>query len=404
MADSAVGITEGSGQNIDTRTEGTNGNHRQVVVIGDPATNAGVAPVDATNGLSVTLTTALPAGTAAIGKLAANSGVDIGDVDVTSCALPTGAATSAKQDTIDASINTLLKPASTLAAVTSITNVVHVDDNTGSLTVDGTVTANAGTNLNTSALALETGGNLAAAATSLGNLDNSVDGNYLNVNMNIAGTDVGAGAAAVPISDGGNTITVDNGGTFAVQAACTLGAETTKVIGTVNVAASQTIAVTQATAGNLNCTEASAADIKTAVQTIDNCISGSEAQVDVVAALPAGTNIIGAVKRDVVNYTPVRKYYTNAGAVTDGVVWSPASGKKWVVTDLVINTSAAATVTLEEDLSAGDSVVMKLDLAANGGVSTNFQTPLQSGEDDADLLVTTSAGNIYITAIGYEID
>jgi hypothetical protein len=40
---------------------------------------------------------ALPAGTNAIGKLAANSGVDIGDVDVLSSALPTGAATAANQ-------------------------------------------------------------------------------------------------------------------------------------------------------------------------------------------------------------------------------------------------------------------------------------------------------------------
>lgn len=55
--------------------------------------------------------------------------------------------------------------------------------------VSGTVTSNAGTNLNTSALALESGGNLAAAVTSLGNLDNSVDGNYLNVNLNLAGAD-----------------------------------------------------------------------------------------------------------------------------------------------------------------------------------------------------------------------
>ena len=39
------------------------------------------------------------------------------------------------------------------------------------VTVTGTVTANAGTNLNTSALALEAGGNLAAAATSLAVLD-----------------------------------------------------------------------------------------------------------------------------------------------------------------------------------------------------------------------------------------
>lgn len=82
MADSSVDITAGSGTSVDTRTEATNGHHRQVVVLGDPSTNAGVAPVDATNGLSVTLTTALPAGTNAFGKLAANSGVDIGDVTI----------------------------------------------------------------------------------------------------------------------------------------------------------------------------------------------------------------------------------------------------------------------------------------------------------------------------------
>lgn len=45
MADTAVAITAGSGTNIDTRTEATNGNHRQVVVIGDPSLNAGVAAV-----------------------------------------------------------------------------------------------------------------------------------------------------------------------------------------------------------------------------------------------------------------------------------------------------------------------------------------------------------------------
>lgn len=55
--------------------------------------------------------------------------------------------------------------------VSTITNVVHVDDNSGSLTVDGTVTANAGTNLNTSALALETGGNLASIKADADNLN-----------------------------------------------------------------------------------------------------------------------------------------------------------------------------------------------------------------------------------------
>lgn len=55
MADSSVAITPGSGALIDARTEGTNGHYRQVIVLGDPDTNAGVAPVDATAGLKVNL-------------------------------------------------------------------------------------------------------------------------------------------------------------------------------------------------------------------------------------------------------------------------------------------------------------------------------------------------------------
>jgi hypothetical protein len=45
------------------------------------------------------------------------------------------------------------------------------------LTVDGSVTANAGTNLNTSLLALEAGGNLAAVRTALEIIDNFISGN-----------------------------------------------------------------------------------------------------------------------------------------------------------------------------------------------------------------------------------
>lgn len=99
----------------------------------------------------------------------------------------------------------------------------------------------------------------------------------------------------------------------------------------------------------------------------------------------------------------VKKYYTNAGAVTDGIVWSPAAGKRWYITDIFINVSAAATVTLEDDLTGGDSAVWKAELAANSGWSHSFATPLFSGEDAADLLVTTSAGNVYIMVTGYEI-
>lgn len=107
MADSAVAVTEGAGINMDTRTEGTNGHHRQVVVIGDPATNAGVAPVDPVNGVAVDPKT-----------------------------LPPGAATSAKQDTIIGHVDGI---ETLLTAIDG-----HVDGIEGY--VDGIETAIAGTN------------------------------------------------------------------------------------------------------------------------------------------------------------------------------------------------------------------------------------------------------------------
>lgn len=57
---------------------------------------------------SATIDAALPAGTNAIGKLAANSGVDIGDVDVTSVPLPTTAATSSVSSVAGSATNVTL--------------------------------------------------------------------------------------------------------------------------------------------------------------------------------------------------------------------------------------------------------------------------------------------------------
>lgn len=339
----------------------------------------------------------------------------------------------------------------------------------------GQVTANAGTNLNTSALALESGGNLASiktntdkipslgqalAAASVPVVLTAAQLTTLTPPAAITGFATETTLASIKDTSGIKKITdalpagTNLIGKFGIDQVtananevvtktgsvtnATLSAETTKVIGTVNVAASQTIAVTQATASSLNCTEASAAAIKTAVETIDNAISGSEMQVDIVASLPAGTNAIGKLSAnsgvdigdvdvtslpalaagtnaigklippdyDVTSHTAKAvKYYTNAGAVTDGIIWSPAAGKRWHVTTLFLNVSAAATITLEDDLAGGDSAVMKMELAANSGVAIPFGElyPLTSGEDAADLIITTTAGNIYVTAVGYEI-
>ena len=115
----------------------------------------------------------------------------------------------------------------------------------------------------------------------------------------------------------------------------------------------------------------------------------------------------GRTDRDVNgdNNNYVTKYYTNAGAVTDGIIWSPAAGKRWHVVSLMVQTSDASTITIEDDLTAGDSPVIKGEYAANSGFTMHYgaEYPMASSEDAADLIITTTAGNVYVTATGYEI-
>lgn len=172
----------------------------------------------------------------------------------------------------------------------STTNPLPVSDAGGALTVDGTVTANAGTNLNTSALALETGGNLATIAgkdfatqttlaalngkvtacntggvvvtsgaitetnsgaikTAVELIDNAISGAGFNitqqggvaVSLNTGVRDSGTQRVTIATNDvvpvsitAGQTLaTVTTVGTVTT---CNLAAETTKVIGTVRVA------------------------------------------------------------------------------------------------------------------------------------------------------------------------
>jgi len=89
------------------------------------------------------------------------------------------------------------------------TGLVSVDDNGGSLTVDGTVTANAGTNLNTSALALETGGNLASAVTALQIMDDWDESDRAKVNIIAGQSGVEGGTGVVSATTQRVTLATD---------------------------------------------------------------------------------------------------------------------------------------------------------------------------------------------------
>jgi len=101
------------------------------------ACNTGAVVVSSGTITAVTaISNALPAGTNAIGKLAANSGVDIGDVDVLSIA-------AGDNNIGNVDIVTVPAPLSVVGGGTEAAamRVTIANDSTGVITVDGTVTA-----------------------------------------------------------------------------------------------------------------------------------------------------------------------------------------------------------------------------------------------------------------------
>ena len=393
MATSKISATEGSGKNIATHSisEDALTKELQRVV---PSTSAGAE--------------ILPATAAQIGEVqaspTANTLLDRVKALLTGIVLAAGSAIIGKVGIDQTTPGTTNKVSIGTDGTVGVTGSVAVT-NAGITTIAGAV---AGTEMQVDVLTMPTVTVNSHAVTNAGTFAVQVDSCSLPT---------GAATAAKQLPDGHSVAlsATDNAVLDAIAAsdasidgkitACNTGAVVISSGScTVDLGANNDVTVTNATAANLKCEEASASAIKTAVELIDNAISGSEMQVDVVAALPAGTNIIGAVKRDVINYTPIRKYIAGAGAQTDTIVWSPAAGKKWVITDLICSLSAAGTITFEEDKTGGDEVVFALDWAANGGVSSNLQTPIFGTEDDADLIVTTTAGNVKIFVLGYEID
>jgi hypothetical protein len=254
---------------------------------------------------------------------------------------------------------------------------LSVDDGGGALTVDGTVTANLG--------ATDTAA-LAAIETAVEILDNAISGNEMQVDI-----------VSAP------TVTVDNAGTFAVQADTELttgdldtgaGTDTRAVVGLagtasggaqlipgsstdgllVNLGTNNDVTVSGvATAanqttviGHLDGVEGLLTTIDGDTGTVAGAVSGTEMQVDVVAALPAGTNNIGDV--DVLSVVPGTGA-TNLGKAEDAAHTSGDVG----VMPLAVRLDSAASFADTD----GDYAPLQLDSAGalrvtGGGGGTEY--------------------------------
>jgi hypothetical protein len=113
--------------------------------------------------------------------------------------------------------------------------------------------------------------------------------------------------------------------------------------------------------------------IKIAVETLDNAISGSEMQVDVVAALPAGTNIIGNVGHAITGIGNGVTTVTTAG--TDVALAGSTACKKVVIQAQTDNTGLIAVGATGVDateatgtgiiLYTGDTITIEIDNLAD---------------------------------------
>lgn len=113
--------------------------------------------------------------------------------------------------------------------------------------------------------------------------------------------------------------------------------------------------------------------IKTAVEIIDNAISGSEMQVDVVASLPVGTNAIGKVGHDIADIGDGVKTVTTAG--TDEALAGSTACKRVTIQAQTDNTGWIAVGTSGVDateatgtgvlLAAGDVYELEIDNLAD---------------------------------------
>lgn len=437
MADN-VPITAGSGTTIATDEVGTD-HYQKVKLVDGTADSSAVIPGDATNGLDVDVTRlpALVAGSAAIGKLAANDGVDIGDVSINA---PLGAGTEAAAVRV------------TLA--TDSTGVVSVDDNGAALTVDNggtfpvqaTLAAGAATIAKAeddASVTLDVGVPAMAVRKATPANTSDADGDYEMLQMSAgklwvsatvdaalpAGSaaigklaandavDIGdvtinnaSGASGVNIQDGGNSITVDAPTGTPINAQLGNATLVVGVIDETGAAAVDALAVGGGTAhdavdsGNpLKVGGKARAAMPTAVTALDRV----DASFDLYGRLLTAQMDPGMQVWKSINQTTTQ---------TGSDVWSPTSGKRIAITYLAVSSygTTAGRVILwfganaDTTYSAGtDQLIWAGSFApsttSKPGMILALPQPIFAVTADHEIHLTTDANlSIDITVYGYE--
>lgn len=371
MADN-VAITAGAGTTI--VTDETAAGHIQVIKIAAGAADS-VARIDgdATNGLDVDVTRMAPlvAGSAAIGKLAANSGVDIGDVDITSIAAG------------DNNIGNV-----------DIASIAAGDNNIGNVDVASLPALAAGTNNigDVDVLTVITG----VGATNLGKAEDAAH----------SSGDTGVAILAVR-SDTTPASTAGTAGDYALPNIDANGR--LYVNATMYTAAGAAIAPADDYTHDAALTVASTAGPATVCRAIDSAVAAVSAGDDAVLAVATLTG-----KPISMPYAPPGATWQYAaaagGLVTTGGVTAKAAGaagvRNYVTSIQVINSHPTiSTEVAVKDGAAGTVIHRGWAQAGGGGYACRFDPPLRGTAatliEIAEVTATASTG-VLVNVQGFQ--
>jgi len=294
------------------------------------------------------------------------------------------------------------------------TGVLSIDDNGGAITVDGTVAV--------------TNADITSCKTALELLDNSVDGAYLNINANIAGTDFVGGAGAVAAGVQRTTLASDDPAVVALQiiddsvyvddADWTDNTSKHLLVGGVYQSAPHTVTDGDVSPlevdvnGRLVITGQTARDAAVATTPV---LSGASARALSGTTSPTAVNADAdavdlLASRQGVQYVHPHGAYILSGthaqaaeAHTDVEVIAAVADLAFHITDVIFSTDTDATTMLVEcDTAAAKTVLIgKMYFKSGGGCALHFTTPIRATLSKNVGFTTTTSSTGSITISGY---
>lgn len=116
------------------------------------------------------------------------------------------------------------------------------------------------------------------------------------------------------------------------------------------------------------------------------------------------SNKVGSSSDVIIEATFVKFSTDFSASLTTAVLWTPVSGKKFVLCDWICASSSGGSIALCDSSDTFSNRIVKLYLSANGGAMKSYRKPFVSISTNNSLVISTGTGMLgSLTVSGYEI-